>query len=133
VNAPFDSTLNDVFFSYKGTAPGSAIKVKSRCHQARKSTDPWIDYDPKVHGYAPFGLHFATRGYVGLEPDPEHNGDWLRMQDMLRFPDGVDSEWLGHARPVDVRNGNGHGWMESDVVPRKPEDGGNLFHCVLWE
>ena len=135
VNAPFKSTLDDVFSYYQGTAPGSSIKVNPGIINQGRSTDPWIDYDPRVHGYAPFGLHFAIRGYIGLEPDPEHRGDWLTMRNMLRFPTHVHlNGWdFGHARKVDVRQGNGHGWLETEVVPRTPADGGTPFRCLLWE
>ena len=132
VTAPFMSTLQDVFYYYQGTATGSSIKVNPCVINRGRSTDPWIDFDPRVHGHAPFGLTFSPRQPIGLEPDPENPGGWLEVNNMLRFPDHVGLN-LGHSREVNVRNGNAHSYLVAERVARTPADGGDLFCCTLWE
>ena len=127
-SAVFYSTISDVFNLYKGTADGVHIKIRPDLIHQGSETDAWIDYDPKIHGYSPFGLYFSDRLKQAVGMDEK--GNLLPQEKMIKFP--FPAVRWGPGRKVQVRGGNDHVTFAKDLVPRAPAAGGTVYHCELW-
>jgi hypothetical protein len=116
----------DLHNYHQATARGLPIKVRPDIAMAGATTDPWIDYDPRIHGYAPFGLYYVDRSMDPCYEDP--SGALKPRSDVWKYPMAGPSL---PARDVQVRNGNGHITEPWDLVFRPPADGFS-YKCELW-
>jgi len=130
-NAVYTSTFSDLFDFYKGTAPGVHIKVRpDLVHQGSK-TDPWIDYDPKIHGYEPFGLyHYKQYLFPAFK---DEGGDLHATENFIKFPFEQTNFFNAPARKVQVRRGRHHIVDPRELVHREPAGRCRVYHCELWD
>ncbi|MDR3671674.1 MAG: hypothetical protein P4L36_12570 [Holophaga sp.] len=129
--AVYSSTCTDLFNFYKGTAAGVSIKFRLDRAKLESKTDTWIDYDPKIHGYAPFGLYFNER--EGRPMAMEDDGTFIYQDKMIKFPFKRVYVISAPVRDVQVRPGHGHSTDGTQLVQRAPAGGGSVYHCELWD
>lgn len=127
-NAVYRSEHFDLLKYFKATVAGLHLKVRPDIIGRGSSTDAWIDYDPKIHGYAPFGLYYMERGSEVASKDA--SGEFLLQNQILQFP--VETKGVVYWRDVQVRNGRHHVASRSELVHREPAGGGTVYHCELW-
>jgi hypothetical protein len=127
----YPSIQQHVFDYCLGTLPGVQIKVRPDIVQKGRATDPWLDYDPKQHGYAPFGLRHCSQTDRFFIIDHEGNRVW--QEDMLKFPFPTVGPMGAPARDVEVRAGNYHVTDPEDLVAGKPNSDDGVYKCEFWD
>lgn len=125
--AVYPDVLHDAYAYYDLLSQNKQVLVRPDIIGLGSATDPWVNYDPKKHGYLPFGniRNPSSRTTIILD----HQGKVIGRGKVSNLNFELD----GPSRNVDGKEGSDHDEAWSNLVHRFPADGGDTYHVQLWE
>lgn len=126
--AVYPNILHDAYAYFDFLSQKKQVKIQPDIVGLGNSHDPWIDYNPKIHGYIPFGNIRNPSSSSTLIWDQEH--ELLASRESVS---NLDFNLTGPSRKVDVRMGGDHSENWSNLVTRSPADGSDIYKAQYWE
>ena len=127
----YRSVKQDLWDYFHSTDPGCSIKVRPDLVGLGAATDPFVDYDPKRHGYLPLGNFYQEIHEIVQTATGKKSLRKTQVSEVLHFDLDPDI-WGPPPRYVDVRYGNDHTALSEQLLIVEPASGA-AYQVKFWQ